>query len=441
MFWGVFIGLKILKFTQKAHVFFPGYCYTVSMRNRLLKEYLCFLLLGTAIHANAQFIPAWTRQLTPTLWKGFTSQTIFKAGGEAPFIKFSRTPSITPLVKSTDKKFIYHKVAYSGVFSKKEKELLLKPVYPQATLGTMAYLHDKHAAFFNTLHSQQPQSVNNASFWKHQNTLELVLDGLETHYLTANRKRFSSFIFSEEEIARLQAPPAQLPIYVLTPKELMHFASLPTLAAQQQWVQQGIDYLQVQLRTLLRKDTFTLRPYEFAQYYEQNIRLEYFKTLAQTLARTEQKRPSAILRLRRPLAGQTKLLTDAQRAGYLQFMADTTGTPTFFDEIKSFNVQYGRYAVAEALKAPYEWALQYGMYAPELLGMEEGTRLRKLEPQPCLDELLPKIIQLKEQLENLRKNATPSVEYYTSYYQLHAKLQIYETLVMRAQTMLNLKHE
>ncbi|MBR5151219.1 MAG: hypothetical protein IKW71_00075, partial [Elusimicrobiaceae bacterium] len=307
-----------------------------------------------------------------------------------------------------------------------------------------SYLHDKHAAFFNIISQTAPQAINEDAFWKHQNVLEKMLSGLETHYLIANRKRFASSVFSETEIAHMQTPVLQPPAYMLHMGELRYFADLPSLDAQRKWVADTITYIQADIQALLTKDTTSLQLNEFERYYTQNIRLHYFKSLAGVLAAQRNgKRPSAIIRLRMAVPQGnfgTQKLTDAQRAGYLQFINDTQGTITT-NELKNFNETYGHYAVAEALKAPYEIALQYSMYAPELLGMEEGTRLRQLSPEDCLQELLPQINTLEAQLINLRQHALHTREFYGSYYQLHAKQQIYKTLTARAQTMLNWKHD
>ena len=389
---------------------------------------------------HAQFTPAWTRKLTPALWQNLVRNTRFIAGeGIAPFIAFPRTIDPAVLIKSTDWKFIYHKVYYSGVFSRAEKDLLLRPNYEQATLGKLTYIHDKHAAFFNNLNKMPAAPVSQQAFWKHQNTLEELLRALETHYLVANQKKFASKIFSSQEIARLQANPTQPAAYLLTAKELNYFSQLPTLAEQQQWVSIMVDYLQKDIRSLLQKDTFRIRPVEFERYYVQNVRLDYFKTLTKVLARADKKRPSAIMRLKLPLSGQTQPLTDAQRAGYLQFMHDTQQGPSV-DELTNFNENYGPYAVAEALEVPYEIALQYGMYAPELLG-EVGARLRQLPPQSCLDELSSQIEQLEEDLARLREHPSHTPQFYVSYYQVYAKQKIYKTLTARAKALSKWDHE
>ena len=397
------------------------------------------VLLAGSGELRAQRIPAWTRQLTPASWKALTRQTPFRASAKAPFIKFLRRNKATALVKSTDRKFIYHHVNYSGVFSKAEKELLLKKSYPQATIGKMAYLHDKHAAFFSTIIARDASAISEAAFLKHQDTLEQLLTGLEQYYLESTREKFASDVFSIEEITRLQTQ-AQPPSYLLSVRELRSFHELPSLAEQKAWVSSMIAQLEQEAQELLAKDTFSLQSAEFESYYVQNMRLAYFRSLAGVLERASKKRPSAIIRYRESLPGSTVELTDAQRAGYLQFMADTTHDPAFTEYIKQFDVDYGPYAVAEALEVPYEVPLSLFMQAPELLGAEEGARLRQLGHTTCLAELTPKIAQLDEQLANLRSHPSPTPEFYVSYYRVYAQQQIYKTLTARARTMIDLQN-
>ena len=400
-----------------------------------------FLLVTGAQSLSAGLIPAWTRKLTLASWTSLTQRTIFRTTQKAPFIRFLRKDKATTVIKSTDKKFIYHHAHYSGVFSKAEKELLLKHVYPQATLGKVAYLHDKHAAFFSTIIEKDIAAVSETAFLKHQARLEQMLVRLENHYLKSNREKYASDIFSVDEIARLQTQ-GQPPSYLLNVRELNSFAELSSLAAQKEWVAGKIRYIEQNLQELLAKDTFTLKPIEFESYYVQNMRLEYFRSLADVLERANKKRPSAIIRYKRPLPipGETTLLTDAQRAGYLQFMADTTHDPAFDKYIHQFNADYGPYAVAEALEVSYEVPLLLYMHAPELLGVEEGARLRKLGYSSCLAELTPKIIKLDAQLADLRKSTSLTPEFYVSYYRIYARQQIYKTLVALARAMIELEN-
>jgi len=407
-----------------------------------LRVFAIMLLLAVgASELQAQRIPAWTRHLTPHSWKNLTRGVTFRPTIRAPFTRSIRPISSNNLVKTTDRKFIYHHINYSSVFSKAEKEMLLTPIYPQATLGRIAYLHDKHAAFFSTIVTQDASVLSETAFSRHQDILGSLFTGLEKYYLQNIREKLASDVFSIEEIARLQAQ-AQLPAYLLTPRELTFFSQLPSLDAQKEWVSRMMVSLDQQVQSLLAKDTFTLKPAEFESYYLQNRRLGYFNSLAGVLERATTKRPSAIIRYKRPLPipGETALLTDAQRAGYLQFMADTTPNPTLAKYIEQFNQDYGNYAVAEALGVPYEVSLSAYMYTPELLGAEEGARLRQLGPRSCLAELTPKILELDTQLKSLRQAPANTPEFYTAYYRVYATQQIYKALTARANAIIELEN-
>ena len=138
------------------------------------------------------------------------------------------------------------------------------------------------------------------------------------------------------------------------------------------------------------------------------------------------------MRYKMPLQEGGVKLTDAQRAGKLLLERGKTD-PAF----TAFTQDYGPYAAAEALGAPYEIALQYGANAPELLGWQEGQRLRQLPPQACLNEVLPKIALLETQLAQLGGQTPAEASFYKTYYGVHTQLQIYRTLAARAQVMLH----
>lgn len=405
---------------------------------------LGLLIVLGQIHLSAQITPAWTRQLTPDRWFLLTRSTSFKPGGKAPFISLPRVIDLKQRVKTTDYKFIYHYTAYSNIFSRSEKELLQhrKSSFPLNNLGKITYLHNKHAAFFNQLEQVVPSAVSETAFWRHQNTLEEMLAGLESYYVDILPQQLSSNVFDAAEIAKLLKGAKQPAAYLLSPNELRQFAALPSLQAQKQWVEQQIEYLQKETYSLLAKDTYTIPANQFAHYYLQNIRLDYFQTLSRVLENASTKRLSAIMRYKLPQMGLTGKWTDAQRGGFLHWKLDTASEESkafYQQQLQEFNRLYIPYAAAEALQAPYEVALQHGHMAPELINEQEGTRLRHLSSQDCITELTPKIAQLRAQLVELRRQATPTAAFYTDYYRIYAQLEIYEALTARAHIMLNFK--
>ena len=402
--------------------------------NHILRILSLVLTLATANNLCAQVTPAWTRQLSPAHWQELSRGVVLPhAKGVSPFMNLARRVAAEQQVKTTDQNWIRHKVFYSGVFSKQEKELLLSSDYPQATLGKIVYLHNKHAAFYNQLTARYAsQYFSPKAFQRHQQILQELTGALQQYYAPNQAQMFASQVFSTQEIQRLQTLPAQPTAYVLSPKELAEFAGLPSQLAQQYWTERHIVTLRWETEMLLLKQTQEMTPAEFEQYYRASRRLSYFQLLARVLARADGKRPSAIVRYKLPLTPESEILTDAQRGGKL-LLRDGEDSVLF----KEFKQNYGPYAAAEALGAPYEIALQYGDYAPELLGPEEGQRLRQLDPKTCLEELLPKITHLESQLEQLRNAPRQGDSFYTFYYALHARLEIYQTLAARARFMLH----
>ena len=388
------------------------------------------------------FTPAWTRRLSPAHWTQIAQLSSNQIAKKTLyFLPLERKLPTVLQVKTTPENLIKHKVFYSGLFSRVEKEILLKPVYPKATLGKIAYVHDKHAIYFEKMSVWDAHHVDQVAFARHQEILRNLLGTFQSYYVEAEPEKFTSAVFSKEEILRLNEAPSQPAAYMLSTKQLHDFASLPTLQEQKYWVQRQITWEEDIAHSLLLQDITSLSAAQFEQYYRSQMRISYFRLLEKVLARATTRRSSAIVRYKRSLPGQQTLMTDAQRGGYLQLKKDIEQDATSDNLIKQFNEAYAPYAAAEALGAPYEVALQYGSFAPELLGTEEGTRLRKLAPLACLEELTPKIQELENQLVELRKNPLDTPEFYSAYYRLYAQKRIYQTLTARAEFSLHYLHE
>ncbi len=396
--------------------------------------FLTLCLLGALTPSYAQVTPAWTRQLTPAHWRELSRGVVLpRAKGNVLPMDLSRRITAGQVVKTTDQNWIRHKVFYSGLFSRQEKDILLSPAYAQATLGKIVYLHNKHAAFYNQLTNRHAgQYISKEAFEKHQQILQELTGTLQQYYLQQQPMAFASDVFSKEEIQRLRSLPAQPVAYVLTAAELAEFTSLPSRQAQQYWTERKLKTALWETEHLLLKQTDTLTPAEFGKYYYAHMRLSYFKLLARVLERADGKRISAMVRYKLPLREGETPLTDAQRGGKLLFESTAQN-----QEFQTFEQNYGPYAAAEALGAPYKIALQYGANAPELLGVQEGSRLRQLSPQECLNEVLPKIAQLQAQLLQLRGQTPAEDSFYKTYYGLYTQLQIYQTLAARARVMLH----
>lgn len=403
--------------------------------NHILRILSLILTLATANNLYAQVTPAWTRQLTPAHWRELSRGVVLpRAKGAIAPLDLSRRLAAAEQVKTTDQNWLKHKVFYSGLFSKQEKDILLTPTYARATLGKVVYLHNKHAAFYNQLTNRNAtQYISKEAFEKHQQILQELIGTLQQYYVQQHPAAFASDVFSEEEIRRLQTLPAQPTAYVLTSAELAEFTSLPSHQAQQNWTQRKLNTATWETENLLLKQTDTMTPAEFEKYYHAHMRLSYFKLLAQVLQRAEGKRVSAMVRYKLPLNEGETPLTDAQRGGKLLFELSEQ-----HPQFQTFEQNYGPYAAAEALGAPYKIALQYGANAPELLGIREGERLRQLSPQECLREVLPKIAQLENQLTQLRTQPPTDDSFYKTYYGVHAQIQIYQMLAVRARVMLHL---
>lgn len=389
---------------------------------------LCFIVFLCPHLLHAQITPAWTRKLAPARWAEISRLSSSQvAKKQLYFLPLEKSLPATLRVKTTPENLIKHKVFYSGLFSHREKEILLEPVYPKATLGKVAYVHDKHALYFEKMSVWDGAYINVTAFARHQDILREILGTLQTYYPQQVPQEFISKVFSKEEIARLNKAPAQPAAYVLTPAQLQEFAALPSLQAQRDWTQYNLAREQELSHDLLLKDAAKLSAEQFETYYNAQRRIHYFRLLARMLEQRTEKRLSAIVRYKRPLPGENIPLTDAQRGGKILLKEGESS-----ELYKEFEQNYAPYAAAEALNAPYEVALQYGANAPELLGLEEGLRLRRLEPQDCLDEVLPQIARLETQIQALHSSGQTDPAFYVTYYRLYSQLQIYKTLAARA---------
>ena len=389
------------------------------MRNFILALVLC----GSVNPLCAQIIPAWTRQLTLANWAAIASLSASQvAKKQTYFLALERTLPATLQVKTTPDNLIKHKVFYSGLFSQREKEILLTPVYPKATLGKVAYMHDKHALFFEKMSVWNSPHIDLTAFTRHQGILRELLGALQTYYPQQFPQDFVSEVFSKEEILRLNTAPTQPSAYVLSSGELKEFAGLPTLLMQRIWVRKYLEYEQAVANSLLLKEAGELSAREFEHYYRAQRRISYLQLLSRVLEQSIGKRNSAIVRYKRTLPGENIPLTDAQRGGKLLLSRGEES-----QEYQAFKQEYAPYAAAEALQAPYEIALRYGSNAPELLGEEEGARLRKLEPQKCLEELTPKINSLQQEMQLLQTITQKDHALYVHYYRVYAQLKIYKT--------------
>ena len=397
--------------------------------NHLLMRFLCSILLGavTAAPLCAQITPAWTRKLSPEKWKQVVKATPFQHAGNTKFINLSRRVMYPAKPISTARKYIYHNVHFKQIFSKQEANVLLAEAAPQVTLGKILFLHNQHAAFYNQLIQQHPDAIDSKAFELHQQTLTEMLVRLEDYYAPMQQKLFSSQVFSPQQIAQLQTAPSQPRAYAFGTNSFVQFARLPSLGAQQNWVERSINTLQWDQNVLLKRPLDQISPQQFKNYYLNQIRLDYLTQLSKVLAKSNTKRLSLIMRFKDHFLSQTELLTDAQRAGKTLFETNTFG---FSYPSKSWQLQfektYGPYAVAEALNLPYEFVLKHGMYNPELLS--DGKYLRALEPRACLQQVQPRIRNLESELNHMHIQDPTGNDFYVQYFRLYAQLQIYKGL-------------
>ena len=259
------------------------------------------LLAGLCLPAQGQLVSPWFRG-GKAVWEALLNKAKLPAAGKAAFSQPLSNAATGYAVKTTASNWLRHRVAHSGVFSRMEKETLLQPNHtPKMQLGKIAYFHDRDARLFNWVPSQPGAKAEENAFWRHQNILANTLAELETFYRRELPEAFASSVFSKEQVARLMEDPIQPPAFVLYPKEIARFASLKTLAEQQAWAVQTLQAVWGDLNALLAKHPTRLQGNEFERYYIQKLRLLYFMTVQEVLAKATEKRPSLIVRRKRAL--------------------------------------------------------------------------------------------------------------------------------------------
>ena len=410
------------------------------------------LLAGLCLPAQGQLVSPWFRGGKPA-WEALLNKAKLPAAGKAAFSQPLSNAATGYAVKTTASNWLRHRVAHSGVFSRMEKETLLQPNHtPKMQLGKIAYFHDRDARLFNWVPSQPGAKAEENAFWRHQNILANTLAELETFYRRELPEAFASLVFSKEQVSRLMEDPVQPPAFVLYPKEIAHFASLKTLAEQQAWASQTLNAIWGDLNALLAKHPTRLQGNEFERYYIQKLRLLYFMTVQEVLAKATEKRPSLIVRRKRALKadlpGAERPMTDAQRLGFLRYHLDKRlaarplataaddGNFEQYSRLKAWLARlapiYEPYAAAEAFGARYEDALRLGALWPDIIvGPQEGLKLRRMTAQQA-EELLPaKIHTLETQLSAMHSQTPQEASFYTRYYRLERQKALYESFLIR----------
>ena len=345
---------------------------------------------------------------------------------------YTQLPIVT--VRTNDKKWMYANVNFPNVFSAQEKALLLHHEVPLVNLGKIAFTFDRTDALF--LHITQKKNLTGhdvEAFKEHQARLQTLFDSLDVYYKSHSPSLFSSPLFPEEEIRNmLFSTTVQPAAYMFHTHEFETFAKLPDLDAQKKWIAENKQVSIDALVLLQNRPIVQLQRKNFTNYYVHKVRLDYLKTLESLLAKKNKKRPSLLMRRKQTVQGVSYSMTDAERLGFLKFQADTNPSVTNNALFQTQFELYARYAAAEALNAPYEVTLRGNYFAPELLGEEEGARLRNLTYKQAFDELTPKVKELQAQLQALQKKDDLTPELYKAYYAIYAEMQIYETLLAKA---------
>ena len=415
-----------------------------------------FLLFPACVYAQVQagLIEAWTRGLTLPVWDGIVAKTAFTpaAGGAAFFT--SLNPAIKPdKIATTPDKWVYHVVNYSEVFSKKEREALLKFEPLDVKIGKIAVMHDRSAAIYNQLKTdpQDAQLFSEKAFAEHQQklaqlavTLEYNLNARNAGYVSskeqAHHEDFISLLsrmpsgFSREDIALLLRSEGNQPLFpVFNRGEINDFAAITTLSGQRQWVASQIQAVQSSRQTILSRDLAQQNDQTYRLYYLQTQRLQYLTELQAFLEKTARPRKSLIYRRRVKLQDDLPAMTDAQRLGYLQYRVDTATDLAEKVELETRLAEqkelYQPYATAEAFGVPYEQVLYQGYMNPALLSEQEQALLaNEKTAETAVANATDKLDTQRAAMHDFEPE---DLDFFTQYYRLTAQRDILKAELAR----------
>lgn len=415
----------------------------------------CFLLSSESLYAQGsarffynamktalarqqqQFVEtAWMHNIdVPFFQNVLTKSSFFAVRDGSLLLSTFAQPSFKINIPSTDSKWIFSNVYYPNVFSKPEKTLLLHESAPIVKLGQIAFLYDRHAALFTQLNASETLKDGDLlAFHSHQERLQKLFWGLHSYYRQYTPEQFATALFPKEQIPSMAQQPLQANAVVFSDEERAIFAQLPTIGDQQQWVQQNLQSVYQDLGYMQEQGKTTLGDVPFARYYTQKMRYDYLQVLNQSLQRFPQKRSSLLIRYRQPLPALGGILaTDAERLGYARFQADSNPTQANLAEYTRLYDECAPYAAAEVFEKPYEFTLQRGTASIFLLGEEESSHLSALSPSQIFAEMPAKITDLQTQLTQISSQQPKNLDFYKQYYRLTAQLDIYNSLLKRAE--------
>lgn len=338
-------------------------------------------------------------------------------------------------IPTTDSKWIFSNVVYSGLFSQPEKTLLLFESAPEEKLGQIAFLYDRHAALFNYLsNNEKLEGSSMIAFDKHQRKLQNLFHELNFYYRENKPEIFSTSLFDAGKIQQMALEFFQSNVTVFSEREMAEFSQLADASFQLEWAQQRLQAVYEDLGQMQNRGKTNFGSVQFKRYYIQKMRYDHLQRLIYSLKRFPYKRNSLIIRYRQPIVELNGVqATDAERLGYACFQADVNPTETNLTRYKNLSASVGVYATAEVLDKPYELALQRGANSIFLLSKEESSYLATLSHEQIFAELPPKINALQDELTQLQTQNSQDLAFYKNYYRITVLLDIYRSLLKRTE--------
>jgi len=438
------------------------------MKKNIIRLLVTFLLAALPFISHAQLpaaTAAWTRGVAKTNWQAAIATTRFvpsAVAGSAQFLKPLAIPQAKLFnINKDHNALIWAQVEKSNLFTETEKNFLTPFADEDIALSRLVIEYDKNAAFYNQVKGQPDITVSEEAFANHQGQLTRLISTLEQDlkskikpsldYESKNHKDIISVLerigidcgFPRSTIAELFQSGGQPLFVALSAPEMEKFAQQPDLASQKVWVDDMVYSTQIELERILLQPESAISPFLANKYYVDKIRLQYFTDLKTVLAKASAKRPSIIIRYRSKLTPDGALMTDAQRLGYLYYQRDITPTndmqkrmtlETQISEQEKFSQEF---AAAESLGSSYELALRKGSNSPLLLSDGEQEEIFSFKTVQQFDN---KIATLERQMATMRAQ-TPGedLDFYTRYYSLVTRKDIYESWKISQQLFNKLK--
>lgn len=436
---------------------------------------LLFVLLVSTLPVCAQAFPKGVM----SAWFRNSSEKWVRAASHMKAVKLPHLPKqkLAPMrldarLGKTLPGWLSARVGKSQLFSRQAKEILTKEFTknPQVVISRARFILDRDTFLKSNLEALYPNEkilLDVSAFSNFQTRLEEAIHTAEEFALLSEKNLADVFCVAPgfpKELVKEVILAQQPRFFVMNQSALESFAAQPTLEAQRKWVQGGRSHLQGKMQNLLIKggeDLSKINHFEFFYYLKFQQQDAYLAAVEDTLAQSQTRLNSLIIRGKQPLPADTPFfpgdvpLTDAQRLGYIRYHeerlkalgeAAPQGTlKKLEDLLKDQEATYGSYAVAESLGLPYERVLQnrnpFNNYLPTSSPKDPYWTWDMDQQLAYTEKRMQEARQDKEALQQAIAANPTNWDYYAQYYRASSTegTFFYQNLLLKNQLVDHLR--